>query len=201
MYVYRYNDHSNSTITQRILHNNGHATWRAWAVGSIGQGLLQAQELIYRRVASTVPRACKEGRYTCVIMLGALQVAFQYSLLVHRAATSEQEAQASHGGQAHTLQRRLRILTVAPSVAKSHESVYAGAQLEPVIAVLGRKVLQHSLGSGPADARSLLQACLNTALRLRADCFLWRSERASAGHHFAVLSSRCVARALSDASA
>ena len=86
-----------------------------------------------------------------------LQVAFQYSLLTHRAPENDDEAAVAIGGEVYQLQRRLRVLTVAPSLAKSHDALYGGAQLEPAIAMLTQKVLMHALRDGPADARALLQ--------------------------------------------
>jgi hypothetical protein len=60
-------------------------------------------------------------------------------------------------GKVYALQRRLRILTVSPGVAKHHDDVFHGASLEPLLAILCQKVLLHSLRSGIADARLLLQ--------------------------------------------
>lgn len=87
-----------------------------------------------------------------------MQIAFQYSLLTHRDASSEDDVTAAVGGKVYSLQRRLRVLTVMPGVAKTHEAVYAGAQLDALATMLSQKVLLHSVRKGAADARVLLQA-------------------------------------------
>ena len=86
-----------------------------------------------------------------------MQVAFQYSLLTHRGAATDEDAAVAVGGKVYALQRRLRVLTVMPGVAKTHEAVYGGAQLDAVATMLSHKVLLHSVRSGAADARVLLQ--------------------------------------------
>jgi hypothetical protein len=86
-----------------------------------------------------------------------VQVAFQYSLLTHRPPASAAEAATAVGGEVYALQRRLRVLTVAPSVAKAHDALYGGAALEPAVAMLTQKVLLHAVRDGAAEARALLQ--------------------------------------------
>jgi hypothetical protein len=88
-----------------------------------------------------------------------LQVALQYSLLTHRNPVTEEEKASAIAGKVYALQRRLRILTVSPAVAKDHDDVFHGAVLEPLLATLCQKVLVHSLRAGVADARVLLQVC------------------------------------------
>ena len=106
----------------------------------------------------------------------SVQIAFQYSLSVHRAPANDEEAALAINGEVHVLQRRLRILTVAPSVAKSHDSVYAGAQLEPAMALLTRKVLHHSVSGSPAEARVLLQVCSRWVQVLPLQVCSWQSQ-------------------------
>ena len=93
-----------------------------------------------------------------------IQVAFQDSLMTHRAPETPEEEAMAINGQVYALQRRLRVLTVSPSVASTHEAVYQGAQLEAVVCALAQKVLVRSIADGVAQARTLLQA------RLLLDC-------------------------------
>ena len=87
-------------------------------------------------------------------------------MLTQRKPDTDAEAEQAVGGYVFSLQRRLRILTVAPSVARSHADLYASAQLEPVIAMLTQKVLLHSVHDGAAESRALLQVrlCMNMCL-------------------------------------
>eukprot|EP00892_Ulva_mutabilis_P001550 jgi/Ulvmu1/11396/UM075_0058.1 len=96
-----------------------------------------------------------------------IQVAFQYSLLIYRVQKGDEDAAdesaaaaaVASGGRrrVYELQRRLRVLTVAPQVARSSEALYAGLRTEPSMTLLMHKAVRHAARESVADARLLLQ--------------------------------------------
>lgn len=66
----------------------------------------------------------------------------------------------SEGERVYELQRRLRVLTIAPSVAKSAGQLYENLHVEPSLALLMHKALRLSQRQSVADSRQLLQVCL-----------------------------------------
>ena len=61
------------------------------------------------------------------------------------------------GARVYELQRRLRVFTIAPAVAKSAGQVYEHLAVAPCLALLMHKALRLSLLQSVADARALLQ--------------------------------------------
>lgn len=92
-----------------------------------------------------------------------LQIAFQYSLLIYRlkkgAAAAADGADGGDGKRVYELQRRLRVLTIAPQVARAAEPLYAGLRVEPSMTLLMHKAVRHAARETVADARLLLQVC------------------------------------------
>jgi hypothetical protein len=96
------------------------------------------------------------------------QVAFQYSLLVFRTVEEAgADGAAATTRRVYEVQRRLRVRTEAPGVAKRAEGAFSAARVEPVLCVLAHKVLARAVASGAADARRLLQ------VRTTAACSPW----------------------------
>lgn len=69
------------------------------------------------------------------------------------------------GRRAYELQRRLRVLTIAPQVARASEPLYAGLRVEPSMTLLMHKAVRHAARESVADARLLLQVPLSTCMR------------------------------------
>lgn len=92
-----------------------------------------------------------------------LQIAFQYSLLIYRIQKgAAADAGSEEGGgppRVYELQRRLRVLTIAPQVARTAEPLYAGLRVEPSMTLLMHKAVRHAARESVADARLLLQVC------------------------------------------
>lgn len=61
------------------------------------------------------------------------------------------------GGRVYELQRRLRVCTLAPAVAKGTGQLYEHLAVEPCLALLMHKALRLSLLQSVADSRALLQ--------------------------------------------
>jgi hypothetical protein len=85
-----------------------------------------------------------------------MQVAFQYSMLVYK-KRHPSDAEGAEGERVYELQRRLRVLTIAPSVAKNAEQVYESLHVEPSLALLTHKALRLARRQSVAEARQLLQ--------------------------------------------
>jgi len=83
-----------------------------------------------------------------------VQFAFQYSVMLPVDAPADEAASAAPRFE---VQRRMRITTVAPRLAKTHEVLFSNAQADTVAKVLMHKVLQCQADEGPHSARSLLQ--------------------------------------------
>lgn len=61
------------------------------------------------------------------------------------------------GERFYELQRRLRVVTIAPAVAKTAGQLYENLHVEPSLALLMHKALRLSQRQSVADSRQLLQ--------------------------------------------
>lgn len=106
----------------------------------------------------------------------ALQVAFQYTVLVPRAEAGEADDVDSLNVGSHLVQRRLRVISKQTTVAKDQMDCYESTSPSAVLSLLAHKVIKASLHAGLEEAKSLVQDWLvilvsNYNLQLNTDQF------------------------------
>lgn len=84
-----------------------------------------------------------------------MQIAFQYSMLIYKKQRPTDEG--TPPSRVYELQRRLRVLTIAPAVAKTEKQLYDSFFTEPSLALLMHKALRLSQLQSVSDSRQLLQ--------------------------------------------